>query len=161
MSTFGYMTPSEKEAIMSEAWKKRGLDKFISIRSFDSKVSKDLKAIAGVPMYYPVSFDAKGRQYMGGYPLSPQGSKETRPLFVPAEDYKCHSKALVYIKAEAAEMFGDVWDEIEPISAELVEAGYLSPATISACTTKGKPDIAKLAVLREYVALCKIVKGEK
>lgn len=151
------LSPAEREAVMKKLWKKKGIDKFVSVKSLDDKVSTELKTKAGVPMYYPVSFDKKGRQYMGGYPLNPQGSKETRPLFVSAKGYDNPKKALKYVEAYAADLFGKEWKSVSEKAEELVEGGYLSPATIAACTSKGKPDIAKLATLREVVKLRKEV----
>ena len=156
MSKFRELSAEERESVLTSMWRKRGLDRFITLRSFDNKVSEGLVESAGVPTYYPVQFDGKGRQYMGGYPLSPQGSKTYRPLFKAVVENEDTNTALHYITVQAADLFGSDWSDISMRASELVEAGYLSPATIAACSTNGKPDIAKLAVLREFVRLTQI-----
>ena len=146
-------TAEQREEQMKAYFKKQGFDKFVKIRSSAEQVKKQLEAMAGVPMYYPVGFDMKGRQYMSGYPLNPQGSKETRPLFVTATEATDKAKALASVEAEGKEVFGkERWNEVKVDAAELV-ADYMNPRTIAACSTKGKPDIAMFALLREYAKL--------
>ena len=144
----------EREQLIKDYYKQKNFDRFVSVRSAEVAVEDQLQTTAGVPLYYSVGFDRKGRQYMGGYPLNPQGSKETRPLFVPVTegDSPNPEVALEWLELEGSDLFDDTWESVKTEASELV-SDYMNPRTIAACSTKGTPDIAKFALLREYVKL--------
>ena len=147
------VSPEEREASMRAYYKQLGLDKFMSIKNTDEKVKEQLEAHAGIPMYYPVGYDMKGRQYMSGYPLNPQGSKETRPLFKVVTKAASAERSLGDIEAEGAEVFGeDLWNEIKVDAEELV-GDYMNPRTIAACSKDGKPSIEMFALLKAYTQI--------
>ena len=144
----------EMDAVMKAAWKKKNIDKFVSIKTAKAKIAEEVKAVAGEVLYYPVGFDGKLRQYMAGYPINPQGAKTTRQLFQFAKTEKPVNvdAAIAGVEAEGLDVFGETWLEVSEAAEELV-ADYMNPKTIAACSTKGKPDIDKFAILNELVKL--------
>ena len=150
MSVYDDMTPEEFAEVQKQVWTAKNIQKYISVTSTAAKQQKVVKQVAGVPMYYPVGFDGKMRQYMKGYPINPQGAKETRPLFkmvgAPTD------KSLADVEALAEDLFGDLWAEVSANAQELVK-DYMNPKTIAACSKDGKPSIAMYALLKEYAEL--------
>ena len=154
MTTIDDMTPEEFAKHQHDVWTAKNIQKYISVVSTTAKQKAAVKQIAGVPMYYHVGFDEKMRQYMQGYPLNPQGAKETRPLFKMLDETGTpKARSLADVEALAVDLFGEQrWAEVSAEAQELVK-DYMNPKTIAACSTKGKPSIAMYALLKEYAEL--------
>ena len=148
------LTHEEFAEVQKQVWTAKNIQKYISVTSTAAKQKAVVKQVAGVPMYYPVGFDGKMRQYMQGHPINPQGAKETRPLFKMLDESGTpKAQSLADVEAQAVDLFGaDRWAEVSAKAQELVK-DYMNPKTIAACSTKGKPSIAMYALLKEYAEL--------
>ena len=141
--------PVKAESKLDLYLKRKERHKIVNVRRMQKCRREAVQELADEIRYYPVAFDRKGRQYMLGYPLSPQGAKVDRPLFyMVADGVVDKDKALASLNMEGKDAFGDRWEEAKQLTLEQLN-NHNDPYVMEVCSTKGTQDLHKYTILLE------------